>query len=310
MQNLRSFKRNSLIFEQIYNNLNNVNEQSSKYIIDVLLIINKKIGIDKIVSLILFGSQIPKHQHKTESTIISDCDLLIIFKDDVNKHQIRKVEKYIVALEHLHNFRESDETLVNKILGIVYKNTGMFISHFLTKQKYWNNLIFHKIFRVHKIFSTLRAPKKIVLCNIISNNMILYGLDLQEIVKKEIEISSLEIIRSLLMNLLLSLFSMPTSLFQSFNSMKHQLEAVKWSLRSSNYYAFEDSQSLLKIINRFILIEKSQMYKRHAHVFYKRFLNLRRNPHKDFGFMLRCPFRILKIHLKAIIYKKLLKKIR
>ncbi len=140
--------------------------------------------------------------------------------------------------------------------------------------------------------------------------MILYGLDLREIVKKEIEISSLEIIKSLLMNLLVSLFSIPTSLFKSFNSMKHQLEAVKWSLRASNYYAFEDSQSLLKIINRFILIEKSQMYKRHAYVFYKRFLNLRRNPRTDFGFMLRSPFRILKINLQAIIYMKLLKKIR
>ena len=308
MQNVRSFKRNRLIFEHIYNNLNNVNEQSSKYIIDVLLIINKEIGIDKVISLILFGSQIPKHQNSTDCTVISDCDVLIIFKDDVKNNHIRKIEKYIVALEQLHNFREADSAFIGRLLEIVYKETGMFVSHFLTKEKYWNNLRFHKIFRVHKIISTLLAPKKIVLCNIILNNMILYGLDLREIVKKEIEISSLEIIKSLLMNLLLSLFSIPTSLFKSFNSMKHQLEAVKWSLSSSNYYVFEDSKLLLKIINRFILIEKSQMFKRHAHVFYKRFLNLRRNPHKDFGFMLRCPFRILKIHLKAIIYKKLLKK--
>jgi len=294
-----------LIFEHIFNNLNNVTRQSSKYIIDVLLVINKKIGIDKIISLILFGSQNPKHQ---ERTIISDCDLLVIFKNDVKDNHIRKIEKYIGALEQLHNFRKANSSFVDKFLSILYEKTGMFVSHFLSKEKYWNNLRFHKIFRVNKIFSTILAPKKIVLCNIISNNMILYGLDLQEIVKKDIQISALEIIKSMLMNLLLSLFSIPTSLFKSFSSMKHQLEAVKWSLRSSNYYAFKDSQSLLKIIERFILIEKSQIYKRHAHVFYNRFLNLRRNPQTDFGFMLRCPFRIFKIHIKGMLYKKLLKK--
>ena len=309
MQNISSFKRNSLIFEHIYSNLSNVNEQSKNYIIDVLLIVNKEIGIDKILSLILFGSQIPKHQNNPESTIISDCDLLIIFKNNVKNHQIKRIEKYVMALEHLHEFRDADSTLVGRLLEIVYRDTGMFISHFLTKQKYWNNLIFHKIFRVHKIFSTLLAPKKIVLCSVVANSAMLYGLDLREIVK-EVDISSFDILKSLFMNLGLTLFAIPTSPFKSFKSMEHLLEALKWSLRASNYYAFEDSQTLLKIIKRFVLIEKSKMYKRHANVFYNRFLEARRNPRKDLGLMLRSPFRILKIHMKGILYKKLLKKLR
>jgi hypothetical protein len=307
LQNISAFKRNSLIFEHIYANLSNINEQSRKYIIDVLLIINNEFGIDKILSLILFGSQIPEYQNDAEKTIISDCDLLIIFKNRVKNHHIRKIEKYIVALEHLHKLANS--TLVDKFLGIVYKKTGMFVSHFLTKQKYWNNLIFHKIFRVHKIFSTLFAPKKIVICSVVANSAMLYGLDLRQVVKN-VEISSFDIIKSLFMNLAITSFAIPLSPFKSFKSTEHILEAIKWSLRASNYYAFEDSQPLIKIVKRFTLIEKSKMYKRHADVFYNRFLKARSNPSKDWGFILRSPFRIFKIHLKGMLYKKLLKKMR
>ena len=291
------------IQNEIYAKLEGINEQSRNYINDAILIIDKKIGIDNITSILLFGSQI----EKKDFTSVSDCDLLIIFNDNTPNFYIKNIEKYLIALENKHNFREDGSKFVNKFFD---RATGMFVSHFLTKKKYWENLIFHKIFRVNRIFSKLIAPKKIVFCNIISNSSILYGKDLRENVKK-IEISPFEIIRSLIMNFIIIFFSIPTSVLKSFNSIKYQLEAIKWSLRASNYYAFEDSKSLEEISDRFILFEKSGRilnYKRHAKVFYNRFLNLRKKPHTDLGFMLRCPFRILKIHLKGLQFKKIAKK--
>ncbi len=291
------------IQNEINTKLEGINEQSRNYINEAILIINKEIGIDNITSIILFGS----HIERKDFSSISDCDLLIIFNDNVSNFLIKNIEKYFIALENKHNLREDGFKFVNKFFD---RATGMFVSHFLTKKKYWENLIFHKIFRVNRIFSKLIAPKKIVFCNIISNSSILYGKDLRKNVKK-IEISPFEIVRSLIMNLIIILFSIPTSVLKSFNSIKYQLEAVKWSLRASNYYAFEDSKSLEEISARFILFEKSGRilnYIRHAKVFYHRFLNLRKKPHTDLGFMLRCPFRILKIHLKGLQFKQIAKK--
>jgi len=290
------------IQNEINTKLEGINEESRSYINEAILIINKEIGFDNITSIILFGSQI----ERKDFTSISDCDLLIIFNDDVPKILIKNIEKYLIALENKHNFREGDSKFVNKFFN---RATGMFVSHFLTKKKYWDNIIFHKIFRVNRVFSKLFAPKKIVLGSIVSNSSILYGIDLRKNVKK-IEISPFDILRSLIMNLIIIFFSIPISVFRSFNSIKYQLEAVKWSLRASNYYAFEDSKSLEEICARFILFEKSGSilnYKRHAKVFYNRFLNLRKKPHPDLGFMLRCPFRILKIHLKGLQLKKIAK---
>lgn len=277
-----------------------MNKQSKNYINDAVAIIKKEIGIEGIVSIVLFGSQLFLNENHIESTKISDCDLLIIFKDGVSNNLIRKVDNYFVALEYKHNFREENTGLVNKIACVVNQTTGMFVSHFLTKRKHWENVIFHKIFNVNKIISNLLAPKKIVLCNVVINSDILYGLDLREDVKKRLEISPLDMIKSICMNLIISLFTIPCSVLKSFNSVKYQLEAVKWTLKASNYYAFKDSKPFNAIIKRFISLEKSVGKKRKAEKYYRKFLNLRKNPHIDLGFILQSPFRIIKIHLLGI----------
>ncbi|MFX1393552.1 MAG: hypothetical protein ACFFAH_08250 [Promethearchaeota archaeon] len=298
---------NEKIQNEVYTKLESINEKSRNYINDVVVIINKKIGIDNLSSIILFGSQRGLEKKKAEHTSVSDCDLLIILNDNVSTSFIKKIEKYFIALEIKHHFREDNNSgFVSKLLYLIHSTTGMFMSHFLTKEKYWKNIVFHKIFRVNKFLSKLFAPTKIVLCSVVANSSILYGKDLREIVEK-IEISLFDMIKSLLMNLMIALFSILTSILKSFNSIKHQLEAVKWSLRAVNYYIYKDSKSLEDITARFTLFEKSGRffkYKKHAKTFYNRFLNLREKPHTDLGFILRCPFRIFKIHLKGIVYKK------
>lgn len=297
-------KINNKIKDEISDNLKEVNLQSRNYIKDIITLINKEIGINKILSIVLFGSQRSKLK---DNTRISDCDLLLIFKDRVSNRHIKEIERYFMFLEIKHNFREYDSKLINKILGVIQQTTGMFMSHFLTKKKYWEQVVFHKIFRVNKVFSSILAPRNIVLGNILLNSTILYGKDLRNKIKPKINITFLEMIRSTIMNLMISIFSMGLSVFKNIDPTKYQLEAIKWSLRASNFYCFRDSQSLDTITERFISFERPRQQKR-AIRFFSEFLLLRRSPRKALKFMIKCPIRIVKIHTKAILFKKTVKR--
>ncbi|MFW9880840.1 MAG: hypothetical protein ACFFG0_47870 [Candidatus Thorarchaeota archaeon] len=267
------------------------------------MLVNKEIGINKILSMLLFGSQ----RAKSEAVAVSDCDLLIIFKNRVSNHHIKEIEKYFIALEIKHKFREFNKKLSRRILGVIQQTTGIFVSHFLTKIKYWENAHFHKIFRVNRVFSALFAPRNIVLGNVLKNSTILFGNNLKEKIRPKIQITFLEMIKSTIMNLMISFFSILISLRKKLDPTKYQLEAIKWALRASNFYCYRDSESLDRIIERFISFEKHRSQK-NAEKFFSNFMTLRKNPYNDMNFMIRCPFRIIKIHVKAIIYKKLIKR--
>ena len=86
------------------------------------------------------------------------------------------------------------------------------------------------------------------------------------------------------------------------------MEAVKWSLKASNFYSFRDSESLAILIKRFTLIEKSHGKKKRAKRFFNTFLELRKSLYVNMVFMLRAPLKILRIHINGIVYKKKLKK--
>lgn len=294
---------NEKIKNKISSNLEDINKQSSNYIKDIVMLINKEIGVNKILSIILFGSQ----RLNQENTIISDCDLLFIFKNRVSNRHIKEIEKYFIALEIKHNFREPNSSLIHDILGVIQQSTGMFVSHFLTKQKFWEHGVFHKIFQVNRVFSAMFAPRNIVLGNVIENSTILYGEDLRFLLKPNIKITIFEMFRSTIMNLFISFFALLIGPFRKLKSIKYQLEALKWTLRSSNYYCFGDSELLNKIIERFVAFEKGEKQPK-ARKYFSQFLKLRTAPYNDLGFMIRNPIRIMKIHVKAIIYKKMVKR--
>jgi hypothetical protein len=299
----KTSESNDKIKHHISSNLRGLNEQSQNYIKDIVVLINKEIGINKITSLLLFGSQ----QVEEENTIVSDCDLLFIFKNRVSGHHIREIERYFLALEIKHKFKEPSTSLIRDILGVISQSTGMFVSHFLTREKFWEEGIFYKIFRVNRVFSTIFAPRNIVLGNVIQNSTILYGDDLRYKLRPKIKISFIEMIRSTVMNLFISFFALLIGPIKELNSIKYQLEAIKWSLKASNYYCYEDSELLDKIVKRFISFERPKK-KKDAELFYLRFLDLRRNPSNDLKFMIYTPIRILKIHMKAILFRKLTKR--
>ena len=306
MQDLDSDKTsetNDKIEYSISSNLKGLNEQSRNYIKDIVVLINKEIGINKIVSLLLFGSQ----QVDKENTVISDCDLLFIFKNRVSNRHLKEIERYFIALEIKHKFKEPTSKLFREVLGVIQHSTGMFVSHFLTKQKFWEEATFYKIFRVNRFFSALFAPRNIVLGNVIQNSTILYGEDLRNSIRHKIKISVREIFRSMVMNLFISFFALLLGPRKELNSIKYQLEAIKWSLKASNYYCYEDSELLDKIVKRFISFETPKQ-KVKAECFYSKFLELRKNPINDLKFMIFSPIRILRIHIKAIIFRKLTKR--
>ncbi|NVM16876.1 MAG: hypothetical protein HWN80_04115 [Candidatus Lokiarchaeota archaeon] len=294
---------NDKIKHHISSSLKGLNEQSRNYIKDIVVLINKEIGINKIVSLLLFGSQ----QVESENTLISDCDLLFIFKNRVSSRHIREIERYFLALEIKHNFKEPTSKLTRDILSVIQHSTGMFVSHFLTRQKFWEQATFYKIFRVNRVFSALFAPRNIVLGNVIQNSTILYGDDLRNKLRPKIKISVREMFRSTVMNLFISFFALLIGPKKELNSIKYQLEAIKWSLKASNYYCYEDSELLDKIIKKFISFEKPKKRIK-AERFYLKFLELRKNPSNDLKFMIHTPFKILRIHVKAIIFRKLTKR--
>jgi len=298
---------NHRIKKEISTILEELNKKPRDYINDIIILINREIGINKIVSIILFGSQ--RNEQDDESTVVSDCDLLIIFKDRVSNRHIKEIERYFIALEIKHQFREPGNKFTKKILSVISQSTGMFISHFLCRRKYWESATFHKIFQVNKVFSTIFAPRKIVLCSVIDNSTILYGEDLRDIARQKVIIPPFDMIKSTVMNMIISIFSIGISPLKSLGAMKYQLEAVKWALRASNYYSFEDTESLEMLVKRFMSLENPK-YKKRAENFFNDFIELRKSPKPDLSFMLRCPFRILKMHVKGILFKKMIRQKR
>ena len=299
----KTSETNDKIKHYISSNLKGLNEQSKNYIKDIVILINKEIGINKIVSLLLFGSQ----QVDIKNTAVSDCDLLFIFKNRVSNRHIKEIERYFLALEIKHKFKEPTSKLFRVVLGVIQQSTGMFVSHFLTKQKFWEQAKFYKIFRVNRFFSALFAPRNIVLGNVIQNSTILFGEDLRNSIKSKIKINIREIFKSTVMNLFISFFALLIGPSKELNSIKYQLEAIKWSLKASNYYCYEDSELLDKIVERFISFEKPKRQAK-AELFYSKFLELRKNPINDLKFMIFTPLRILRIHVKAILFRKLTKR--
>ena len=299
----KTSETNNKIKHYISSNLKDLNEQSRNYIKDIVVLINKEIGINKIVSVLLFGSQ----QLEIENTTVSDCDLLFIFKNRVSSHHIKEIERYFLALEIKHNFKEPASKLTHNILSVIQQSTGMFVSHFLTRQKFWEQAKFSKIFHVNRVFSALFAPRNIVLGNVIQNSTILFGEDLRNSIRHKINISVREIFRSTVMNLFISFFALLIGPIKELNAIKYQLEAIKWSLKASNYYCYEDSELLYKIIERFNSFETPKKLAK-AERYYSRFLELRKNPINDLKFMILSPFRILRIHINAIIFRKLIKR--
>ena len=88
MQDIDSGKTsetNDKIEHHISNNLKGLNEQSRNYIKDIVSLINKEIGINKIVSILLFGSQQVEKKIRLFRIVICFLSLKIEFQAGILK---------------------------------------------------------------------------------------------------------------------------------------------------------------------------------------------------------------------------------
>jgi predicted nucleotidyltransferase len=286
--------------------LEGINRRVSNYIKDILILIEKEIGTTNILSIFLFGSQIPQNNEQSK---ISDCDLLIVFKNNISKKAIQNLEKYFISLEIKHEFREPRSSFLINLLGDIQYHTGIFKSHFLTIEKYWKKRSFYRIFNVNYLFSKLFAPKRLVMGSVLKNSILLYGQDIRGEIENKIQVTTFDLAKSLIMNTLISFFSYLMTPFESLNSIKYQLEAVKWSLRASDYYLFESTDSLHRVIKRRKIL-KNAHFRKKDEKYYNKFIYLRDHPNKAYLFMFQSFIKIFDIHITTIQYKKIISKIK
>jgi len=269
------------------------------YIHDLIRFLKKKVGSDKIISVILFGS----NTYLNDTSKISDCDIVVILSDDISDNQINSLEKYFFELEIKHELNIKPKNFLDSVLKIIEKSTGMYVSHFITRKSYWLSKKFAKIFRVNRVFAYIFAPRNIVIKSMISSSIILLGEDLRYI-DNEITITSFGMIKSIILNLIISIFSIGFGLIYK-NNLKYELEAIKWSIKASNFYLFNDTCEISKIVKRFLKLSNQNKM---LISFFKRFLYLRQSPNRrNFGHFFLSPINILKVHLLGLSYKKLIK---
>ncbi len=289
------------IINKLEKKSDNLDKKSKNYLKDAIKLLDIQCGIENIIYIILFGSQSSGIPSK-----ISDCDLLIILNNSLSKNEICLLKKNFLALELKHEFREQPKGFINRISVGFQKATGMFVSHFITDLKTWTEKKFYKIFDVNKFFSYLLAPRDIILHSVIKSSIILYKANSLEILNKDSYFipKIIEMVKSIIMNYLLTIGSL---LFIPFNpvSIKYLLESIKWSLRSSNCYIFGDSESLKKISFRFIAFEKNIKKRRKTSQYFNTFIMLRDNPCYDFRFIFKSLYRVLKIHIQGIMFRKI-----
>lgn len=275
------------------------NQKVIGYINDLIRFLKKKVGSDKIISVILFGS----NTYLNDRSKISDCDIVVILSDDISDNQINSLEKYFFELEIKHELNIKPKNFLDSVLKIIEKSTGMYVSHFITRKSYWLSKKFAKIFRVNRVFAYIFAPRNIVIKSMISSSIILLGEDLRYI-DNEITITSFGMIKSIILNLIISIFSIGFGLFYK-NNLKYELEAIKWSIKASNFYLFNDTCELNKTVKRFLKLSNQNKM---LIPFFKRFLYLRHQPNRrSFGHFFLTPLNILRIHLLGLSYKKLIK---
>ncbi|MEM2900801.1 MAG: nucleotidyltransferase domain-containing protein, partial [Thermoplasmata archaeon] len=171
---------------------------------------------DKIVSIILFGSLV-----KGGHSALSDVDMIIVVKDEISDSQISEIEEKVRVIEEKNEYRTKpiekrsiSERFVSRLGSFVELRTGMFVSHFICRRKDFLDANFAKIFNTTPVVTELLAPSSLVLSGVLSHAKTIYGEELLNKVKRP-EFGLVDILKSLIMNFLLSLGSLFLYIFHS-----------------------------------------------------------------------------------------------
>ena len=255
------------------------------YIIEAETLSTRILGSDSLKGIILFGSHARNGREKASK--VSDVDLIIKISDNIPNDKLKRLDGCLDALEIKYGLRVKPDTLFQKFLRVVEKTTGMFVSHFLIKEKDWENCDFPKIFRVNRFFSRMLAPERIVLKSMSQDCVSLAGEGLCS--QDAIKITSFDVLKSLAMNLILCLAGNFLSMFVK-GSEKYILEAVKWSLRSCYFYLNERNRSIQTIASYFSRLNVDAD-------FLSQFLEYRERLHRmNIGFRFKSLKMIVELH--------------
>ena len=273
-------------------------KQIHTYLTDVGSLVSKYIGFQNVYSILIFGSYANREYTKN-----SDCDFMIILKDSYYQSMLRKdfrlLDSVFLSMEIKNNLKFKRGNIIDGILTVVEKSTGMFTSHFICSKESWENQSFFKIFKVNPLLSIFLAPSSIVLSNMTQLIKILYGKQ-PKIIKKK-KINSFQLIKSLIMTECIALGAI--AIYPIWNdSIKYSLESLKWAYKNSHQCLLNKYSPLKSIV---LLFSNKRIKNAINQQDYKRFMQLRISFMKDIRFAIKTPLLILKIHLIALIYMKI-----
>ena len=260
-----------------------------RYIHESELLTEKILGPGSLKGLILFGSHARNGREKAST--VSDVDLIIKISDKVPNNKLKRLDCFLDALEIKYRLRAKPDTLFKKLLHVVEKTTGMFVSHFIIKEEDWEHCDFPKIFKVSRLFSRILAPERIVLKSMSQDCVTLSGEGLCS--QDTLKMTIFDIIKSMMMNLILCLAGNFLGPFVK-GSEKYILEAVKWSLRSCYFFLNQTNKSIHSIISYFSRLNVDAG-------FLSEFLKYREHLEKmSIGFRFKSIKIIIKLHAVAL----------
>ncbi len=222
---------------------------------------------------------------------MSDVDLLIVFKDEVPQDFISKIDNSLTEIEKDYNYVKSPEGILEELIYSLKRKTGMFVSHFVCKERDIEERDFSEIFSTEKIMSSLIAPSNLVLNNMTSDGVILYGKNIIEKFKQPVSILSM--VKSLIMNLMTSIGSAIIAPFYK-KSTELSTEALKWTLLATNQYLTETSEGANEVIQ---FLKNQGIYSSET---LEEFKALREKLQENPVFIFKVPPIIVKLHFQAI----------
>jgi hypothetical protein len=239
----------------------------------------------ELVSLILFGSMVDSHKNGNSAT---DIDLIIVLKDSCPQKVRSGLQRELLGLQ-LHYGMYGSKFKDIFIAGL-QTATGMFVNSFICYYSDIHKRNFSKTFGVNNILAFLLAPQNSVWISLKQRHRIIMGKDIFQDWEEDVLLHTSDILRSFMMNSLISLGALVLSVFGA--EMSHfAMESIKWSL-----FTWKNRQQ----ITSKQIQDLCEIYSSTASKFEKRtlsaFLSYRKTMKQDSYLLFLAPLFILKLH--------------
>ncbi len=195
----------------------------ANYLLSVKALLTKKYSKD-IISLILFGSMVEDDRNTDSST---DIDLIVVLKDSCPKKIRSDLYRELLGIQQRYGMYTSG--FKDFFINGLQNATGMFVNSFLCYQSDIQCRNFYTTFNVNKFFAFFLAPQSSVWISLKKRHKIIMGQDIFKEWHGELVVSTSDLIRSFLMNSLLSMGALCLSTL-GFDLSHFAMESVKWSL--------------------------------------------------------------------------------